>query len=79
MMASEPFVFHGRSLRVWDHFDATPAEAKTLVAHKYAVVRPKRYQTSDLRPDNTPTDETIMPPVTRKRAYRRRDMKAETH
>ncbi len=80
MMASEPFVFHGRSLAVFDCFEATPQEAERLTAIRFAVIRQKRYQTADMVPSVEPeipaTPETKL---TRKRTYKRRDMKAETH
>ena len=81
MMASEPFNFHGRPLAVFDHFDATPQEAKTLINRGYAVVRNRKYQTADLGPEKT-TAPAVAPDVQAeqskpKRRYRRRDLTAE--
>ena len=76
MMASEPFMFHGRPVAVFDHFDATPEEAKTLISRGYAVVRRRRYQTADI--GQTPeTTVDVAPADTTRRRYRRRDMTSE--
>lgn len=77
MMASEPFVFHGRSLCVWDHFQATPAEADELTRTRYAVVRQKRYQTADVKPEPPAQEAEPATAPKRRRSYKRRDLTAE--
>lgn len=78
MMASEPFVFDGRSLHVWDRFTATPEEAVELERRRYAVTLPHRYQTADVpvEPTTAPLP-AVAEPEKKRRRYRRRDLNAE--
>lgn len=84
MMASEPFVFHGRSLAVFDYFLASADEARRLSSYGLAVIRQKRYQTADVTPEVAPVTvaapepEPEAPPVKRRRTYKRRDLTAES-
>jgi len=78
MMACEAFDFHGRSVAVFEHFTATPDEARRLTDTGYAVVRAKRYQTAALQPAVAEPAPVPTTPTKKRRAYRRRDLTAES-